>query len=320
MCAPVFVNSDHPYYNPNINSVAAPGFQDNKWMHVVVVVTGAAVNLFVNGALGAAGSLATFPVSTVARTSNYIGRFQDPTSASLNGTVAYVTVWQGYALQASDVGLLYSASQECPAGSLATPSPGPLSCTCCAAGTGGATCTACPSGAFTVTDSTKECSLCAPGTYQPASGSVGCLKCAQDKYSGSGYQTCVTSPSHGWNFRGCSSNAPVLDAYGGSLVATAHAGATCGHNGIAFDGSSGYVTIPSWEWGGAVSVEAFAMYHSLSANSRIFVFSAPGGSDMIALGTFSVRSAFWFRGNLHVMGQFFASLDVASLWRSRVCW
>ena len=90
--------------------------------------------------------------------------------------------------------------------------------------------------------------------------------------------------SHEWDFRGCTTGSPVRDTYTGTLVATPANSPVCSSSGASMDGlSSQSYTITSWSWGGATSLEAYAMYSSYNRLGRIFDFGSGSWADNLIL-------------------------------------
>ena len=84
--------------------------------------------------------------------------------------MAYVRIWNGYALAATDVEGLFSLRSTCSAGLIGADDG---LCTLCDVGTysdmGDASCTACPYGAYAArlgTPSQASCTYCSAGLYQ----------------------------------------------------------------------------------------------------------------------------------------------------------
>jgi hypothetical protein len=131
-----------------------------------------------------------------------------------------------------------------------------------------------------------------------------CQMCEAGKVSPPGSSSCADSyaatASHAWDFRGCDASAPVLDSSGGALKATLMNGAECGADGVAFDGVDDYVDLDDWEWGGALTIEAYVKYESFNWWSRVLDFGDGANSDNVILGnegTSSTIGCFVFRGS-----------------------
>ena len=91
----------------------------------------------------------------------------------------------------------------------------------------------------------------------------------------------VAAPSHSWDFRGCSGS--VTDEYSG-LHANLMSGASCSADGVSLDGSSGYVQVDSWTWGGSdASIEVFVKLGATSNYARVFDFGNTDLSDKVQL-------------------------------------
>ncbi|GMH71215.1 hypothetical protein TL16_g05594 [Triparma laevis f. inornata] len=95
---------------------------------------------------------------------------------------------------------------------------------------------------------------------------------------------------HFWDFRGCATGGTVTDSVAGDLVATPMNGPVCGPQGISMDGTDDFVDIDDWEWGGAMSVEAYVKYNSFNFYSRVFDFSNGERQDNVILGNQELSS------------------------------
>ena len=282
-------------------------FTLNVWVHVVATISSSAQSLYGNGQLVSTRvNSPSFLPNMVARSQQYIGKSNWGADGFFAGTIAYVRIWNGYALSATEVLTLYnnlgqqvgpgaasclscsagyystssaSACTSCPVGQYQG-STGATSCLSCSAGyystSSASACTSCPAGQYQgSTSSANACTSCPGGQYQGGMGATSCLSCSAGYYSA----LPVTAPSYEWDFRGCTTGSPVRDTYTGTLVATPANSPVCSSSGASMDGlSSQSYTITSWSWGGATSLEAYAMYSSYNQNARIFDF----GSGMYA--------------------------------------
>jgi len=86
------------------------------WVHVVVTVTGSAFIMYGNGAQIAYGYTTHTPMITT-RKKQYIGRSNWPTDAFFSGSLAYLRIWNGYALSADEATALYQLTSYCAVGS-----------------------------------------------------------------------------------------------------------------------------------------------------------------------------------------------------------
>jgi hypothetical protein len=132
-------------------------------------------------------------------------------------------------------------------------------------------------GAVVGSASADDCQMCEAGKVSPP-GSSSCA----DSYA--------ATASHAWDFRGCDASAPVLDSSGGALKATLMNGAECGADGVAFDGVDDYVDLDDWEWGGALTIEAYVKYESFNMHSRVLDFSNGAWSDNVILANDAASS------------------------------
>jgi len=67
---------------------------------------------------------------------------------------------------------------------------------------------------------------------------------------------------HDFDFRGCTTGVAITDAF--SLVATPFNDPTCSSVGMYFNGVNQYLAITNWNWGGAISIEAFVNYQAFT--------------------------------------------------------
>ena len=82
-------------------------FGISTWVHVVGTISTTQVNFYMNGALGSTGGLSS-PVPVKTRTGHWIGR-SHWNDGRLSGVFAYLRIWHGATLSASDVPRLYSS-------------------------------------------------------------------------------------------------------------------------------------------------------------------------------------------------------------------
>eukprot|EP00520_Triparma_pacifica_P008937 CAMPEP_0118666010 /NCGR_PEP_ID=MMETSP0785-20121206/18966_1 /TAXON_ID=91992 /ORGANISM="Bolidomonas pacifica, Strain CCMP 1866" /LENGTH=4927 /DNA_ID=CAMNT_0006560251 /DNA_START=40 /DNA_END=14819 /DNA_ORIENTATION=- len=147
-------------------------------------------------------------------------------------------------------------------------------------------CQSCPPGRYGSAPASDDCTNCSLGTYNDASGSTSCLSCPEGKTTmnvGASMTTKCVPDSREWDFRGCTTGAPVADRAAGELMATPINGPTCSADGIKFDGVDDYVKIDDWEWGGTTSFEVYVKYDSFNYYSRIFDFGNGADSDNVIL-------------------------------------
>jgi hypothetical protein len=109
--------------------------------------------------------------------------------------------------------------------------------------------------------------------------------CEAGKVSFTGSSSCVASlaADHAWDFRGCDSSVPVVDATG--LAATLVNGAACTPDGVSFDGVDDYVDLDDWEWGGALTIEVYVKFESFDDWSRVLDFGDGNHVDSISIAT-----------------------------------
>ena len=95
----------------------------------------------------------------------------------------------------------------------------------------------------------------------------------------------VPDANHEFDFRGCSVNALSDTGTDGSgITVTAMNSPTCSANGIVLDGSDDYVYLSPWEFGGALTVEAYVKFDAYTSYDRVFDF-AEGlrGTDQVLM-------------------------------------
>ena len=97
--------------------------------------------------------------------------------------------------------------------------------------------------------------------------------------------TVIREPDHEFDFRGCSDISPTNDTGvdGAGIVATAYNNPICSAEGMVFDSASDYVDVTPWQFGGSITVEAYAYRTSQNGFDRIFHFSDSENSDKVAL-------------------------------------
>jgi len=93
--------------------------------------------------------------------------------------------------------------------------------------------------------------------------------------------TAVPTATHSWDFRGCTDGTPVVDSIGGTHAATAVGTTSCVSSGLVLDGSTGYIDIDDYSWGGTTSVEAYFYVNSGGGSTypRVFDFGNGAASD-----------------------------------------
>jgi hypothetical protein len=153
-------------------------------------------------------------------------------------------------------------------------------------------CDACEAGKYSDSVNDGSCAMCAGGKYSESVGSADCEECDAGKASFVGASECAAgtikdTADHAWDFRGCTDGVPVVDAPEASgLQATLMNGASCTAEGVAFDGVDDYVDLDDWEWGGAITIEAYVKYDSFPNYSRVLDFSNGASSDNVYLANF----------------------------------
>ncbi|GMI15927.1 hypothetical protein TrVE_jg10219, partial [Triparma verrucosa] len=108
---------------------------------------------------------------------------------------------------------------------------------------------------------------------------------------------------HFWDFRGCTTGAPVIDSFE-NLAATPMNGPTCSADGLSLDGNNDYADITNFEFGGTTSIEVYVKYDSFNSWSRVFDFSNGQANDNVFLGNFGTTSTIrWsaFQGSTEKM-------------------
>jgi hypothetical protein len=94
----------------------------------------------------------------------------------------------------------------------------------------------------------------------------------------------AATADHDWDFRGCVDGEAVVDERAGSeLQATLMNGAHCTAEGVSFDGVNDYVDLDDWEWGGALTIEAYVKYEKFNMWSMVLDFSSGINSDNVIL-------------------------------------
>ena len=184
-------------------------FTLDVWVHVVATISSSAQSLYGNGQLVSTQTNSpSFLPNMVARSQQYIGKSNWGADGFFAGTIAYVRIWNGYALSATEVLSLYNKLRQ-------QGSPGAASCLSCSAGyysTGAASaCTSCPGGQYQgstgaascsnciggyfSTGSSSACTSCPKGHYSGASGSISCFVCSSGTQSTAGATSCSSQPT-----------------------------------------------------------------------------------------------------------------------------
>ena len=101
----------------------------------------------------------------------------------------------------------------------------------------------------------------------------------------------VSTPTHEWDFRGCTTGSTTLDTYSTTLVATPFNGPTCSSSGMTFSGSSQYVQLTSYSWGGLTSLETYAVYTLAAAYSPLIFFGSGAPYDNLMITTVGTQQA-----------------------------
>jgi hypothetical protein len=171
-------------------------------------------------------------------------------------------------------------------------------------------CDPCEAGKYSATASNDACTRCASGKYSEVVGSVSadeCVECEEGKVGGMEGNACVpitgiaATADHSWDFRGCVDGEAVVDAAAGSeLQATLMNGAQCTAEGVSFDGEDDYVDLDDWEWGGALTIEAYVKYETFKTWSTVLGFGNGEDADNLQLAHPDTRSEIaWyvFRGS-----------------------
>ena len=177
-------------------------YWDSTWTHVVATVKGTTMKLYKNGAF-AGEQIDRSEPNVLTRTDHIIGNNAGGDRA-FEGTIAFVKMWHGVELSASDVKTL----SFCPSGASGNPL---IFCATCPVGQYStypdtSTCSSCPDGKTTTTDpdpsnhdSPDDCSVTCPvGTY--STGGTSCLICSAGTYSSSpGSASCSVCPAGNFN-------------------------------------------------------------------------------------------------------------------------
>jgi hypothetical protein len=164
-------------------------------------------------------------------------------------------------------------------------------------------CEACEPGKYSSTISNDACSACAAGKFSEVVGSVSaddCLECEAGKVTGMDGSLCVpvvefaATADHGWDFRGCSDSAPVMDSAAESELKATLMNGACTAEGVSLDGVDDYVDIDDWEWGGATSFEMLAKYESFNNYSPVFCFgNGEDGDSVYVANRKTVSTIYW---------------------------
>jgi hypothetical protein len=262
----------------------------NAWVHVVATINGNTMSMYNNGVLAVTGMRADTP-TTMTRLYHYLGKSCWSADGYFEGTIGYFRVWNGYALNAFEARAVFLQRFACPS-SVANSR----------AGTAGA-CALCAAGQYLPALGYASCVFCPSGTYSSTPGALGmssCTTCASGKFSGDGSSVCVAAPTHEWDFRGCTTGATVTDTYSTLLATPSATGTTCSSYGMAFSGSSSFVTLQSWNWGGSTSFEVFAKYSSFNSYASLFDFGNGQTDNNVVLGVYTTVSTAYASGESFV--------------------
>jgi hypothetical protein len=94
----------------------------------------------------------------------------------------------------------------------------------------------------------------------------------------------IPEPSHEFDFRGCTTDVPVVDTYDSAVAATPYNGPWCSSEGLNFDGSDDYVRTTSWSFGGEpITVEVYVKYENTNYWSRILDFGDGENDDNVII-------------------------------------
>ncbi|CAE8614247.1 unnamed protein product, partial [Polarella glacialis] len=114
------INSNNDNNDNNNNNdaglttrVSSPSFwPTSTWVHVVVTMDGPQVTIYKDGALEQQLSSGQQP-DRARRSHCYTGKSNVGTDAFLTGSIAYVRMWNGVAVNTSEVAMLYAHRQDC---------------------------------------------------------------------------------------------------------------------------------------------------------------------------------------------------------------
>ena len=178
-------------------------FSLGTWAHVCAVTSISGLAVYCNGAL-VGSSTSTFLPSLVTRSNQFIAKPGINGYDYFDGSVAFIRIWNGYALTSGDAADLYALLSYCPAGRAGSAKAcsacasgqyngarGASMCTSCAAGTyvmstGSSSCIACPAGFYGSSSGAADASLCAScsaGTYGATTAATSCTSCDSGSYS-----------------------------------------------------------------------------------------------------------------------------------------
>ena len=260
-------------------------FALTTWVHVVATINGNTMSMYNNGILAMTGMSADTP-TTMTRLYHYLGQSEWSADGYFAGTIGYFRVWNGLALSATEAASLYSMRLNCPATGNRIVS--------------GGTCAGCPAGQYLATQSSKSCTNCPAGKYNPSTSTVGissCIYCPPAKSTSiAGLNACVTTPTHEWDFRGCTVGATVIDSYSTLLATPSASGTTCSAYGMVFSGSSSFVTLDNWLWGGDTSFEVYAQYTKFNSFASIFCSGNAGSDNNVNFGNYGATATGYLAG------------------------
>ena len=122
------------------------------------------------------------------------------------------------------------------------------------------------------------------------------------------HATVVRDPDHEFDFRGCSDGTATVDTFNASLTATAMNGATCTADGIDLDGTNDYVNLTSWSFGGALTIETYVKWDTLTTAYARIVFFANGGNTDSVIVSHGTSGTARFHGELLLINQLSAKV------------
>ena len=91
------------------NTMNVDGLTNNTLNHIVGTLSSTnGLVIYLNGSSVATTTDNTMVPQQITRTNHYIGKSYDNTTSTLNGTIAYLRIWDGTALTSTQIGTLYT--------------------------------------------------------------------------------------------------------------------------------------------------------------------------------------------------------------------
>ncbi|GMI33516.1 hypothetical protein TrCOL_g11573 [Triparma columacea] len=104
-----FFRTDYDYATKNTTIAREMGSDLNKWVHVVITVSGTTAKIFKNGKLVVTNDDGAFSDHPLTLNGTLCAQYRyNHASNALNGTLAYMKIWPRFDLKESDVAALYS--------------------------------------------------------------------------------------------------------------------------------------------------------------------------------------------------------------------